>query len=49
MTDKALAIHILMLLSALESWAYANNTKLPEHYVEQLGMVIHELTQEVLK
>ncbi len=47
--DKELALRIMLLLSALESWAYSTKTALPEHTQEELGKLMFELREEVLK
>lgn len=49
MTDKEFALRILMLLSALESWNFADNHRLPDYLIEELNEVIEKLRKEVLK
>ena len=47
--DKASALELLMLLSALESWAFSSNTKLPDYLHERIGLKIDELSEIVLQ
>ncbi len=49
MNDKELSIRTLMLLSALESWAYSVGKPLPAHMINELDVIIKELKAEVLK
>ncbi len=49
MNDKELSIRTLMLLSALESWAYSVGKPLPAHMSNELDVVIKEFKKEVLK
>jgi hypothetical protein len=42
-------LEILKLLSALESWAYAEGKRLPDFLQERLCESIDKLTVEVLK
>lgn len=42
-------LQILMLLSALESWGYSENKRLPDFLSERLGDAIEALRLEVLK
>lgn len=49
MIDKPLALRVLLLLSALESWSFANNSRLPDHTFEELNRLVDELSNEVLK
>ena len=42
-------LEILMLLSALESWGFANGQRLPEFLNERLCDCIESLRVEVLK
>jgi hypothetical protein len=46
---KELSLRIIMLLSALESWSFANKSRLPDHTLEELNNVVDELKLEVLK
>ena len=48
MTDKELALRILMLLSALESWGFSTDKPLPDYLHEELQQVVEKLTKEVL-
>ena len=48
--NKELALEILMLLSALESWSFARDKgMLPDYLHENLSIVITKLSNEVLK
>ena len=49
MTDKELALRIMMLLSALESWAFSLSKPLPDHTHDELSQLVDELRAEVLK
>lgn len=49
MTDKELALRILMLLSALESWSFVNQNRLPDYLSDEISGVIETLRKEVLK
>lgn len=49
MTDKEFALRILMLLSALESWSFADNHRLPDYLSDEINTVIEALRKEVLK
>jgi hypothetical protein len=46
---KEQAIELLKLLSALESWSFANGQRLPDYLHERLCSAIETLTAEVLK
>ncbi len=46
---RELDLRTLMLLSALESWAYSLNSKLPEFMHVEIAAVCAELKREVLK
>ena len=46
---KEQALEILTLLSALESWSFAQGQTLPEYLHEKLCAAIDTLTCEVLK
>ena len=46
---KEQALEIIKLLSALESWGFAQGKTLPEHLHERLCAAIDVLTVEVLK
>ena len=48
-SDKALALRILMLLSALESWSFSTGKPLPDHTFEELQSIVAALKDEVLK
>lgn len=49
MTDKETILRVLMLLSALESWSFANNNHLPDHTLESLNQLVDYLSKELLK
>lgn len=49
MTDKELALRIMMLLSALESWILANNCERPGYLHEDIKLVVETLRKKVLK
>ena len=42
-------LDVIMLLSALESWAFAENKRLPDYLSDQLGASLDKLCKEVLK
>ena len=42
-------IEILMLLSALETWAFADGRRPPEWLIENLNNKVEVLTEEVLE
>ena len=46
---KEQALEIIKLLSALESWGFAQGKTLPDYLHERLCAVIDALTVEVLK
>jgi hypothetical protein len=46
---KPQLIQLIKLLSALESWSFANNHRLPDYLVEQIDTAMQMLEQEVLK
>lgn len=45
---KPQAIHIMMLLSALESWAFSTGKPVPEYLLERLAAAETTLRDEVL-
>lgn len=47
--NKPQLIQLIKLLSALESWSFANNQRLPDYLVEQIDTAMQVLEQEVLK
>ncbi len=47
--NKELALEIIKLLSALESWAFSNKSNLPDFIHDNLQSVVDRLTIEVLK
>ena len=46
--DKRQMLDILMLLSALESWAFAQGNMMPDYLHENLGIVVKCLSNELL-
>jgi hypothetical protein len=46
---KPQLIQLIKLLSALESWSFANSHRLPDYLVEQIDTAMQMLEQEVLK
>lgn len=42
-------IELLMLLSALESWAFTGNRRPPDWLIENLSNKVEVLTEEVLE
>jgi hypothetical protein len=47
--NKEQALELLKLLSALESWSFANGQRLPDYLHDRLCNAIDSLTVEVLK
>ena len=48
--NKELALEILMLLSAIESWGFARDGNLmPDYLQDSLSSIITKLSNEVLK
>jgi len=45
---KADKLELLMLLSALESWSFADKHMLPDYLHERLDKAVNKLTGEVL-
>lgn len=46
--DKRQMLDILMLLSALESWAFAQGKMIPDYLHENLGVAVQCLSNELL-
>lgn len=46
---KPQLLELLKLLSALESWSFADKHRLPDYLMERLDKEIEVLTQEILK
>jgi hypothetical protein len=46
---KEEALQIIKLLSAMESWSFANNQKMPDYLLDRLQSAIEILEREVLK
>lgn len=49
MDNKSLALDIIKLLSALESWGFSESKRIPDYLHENLTNILDELTKEVLK
>lgn len=49
MIDKELAIDLIKLLSALESWSFSSGTTMPDYLFERLDSSIEKLTEEILR
>ena len=49
MTDKEIALRLMMLLSALESWSFSTGHRLPDHTFDELNDLVELLRKEVLK
>ena len=47
--SKPEALDLLQLFSALESWGFSNNHKLPDYLHEQLLTAVEILRKEILK
>ena len=45
---KPQALDLLMLLSALESWAFSTGKPLPDYLIERLDVALAVLRDEVL-
>lgn len=46
---KAQLIELIKLLSAVESWSFADNHKMPDYMYEKLDSAMQVLEAEVLK
>lgn len=46
---KGQSLEVIKLLSALESWGFADKHRLPDYLYEKINVLINELTKEVLK
>lgn len=46
---KEQCLALIKLLSALESWGFANNHRLPDYLHEQLCEAVNQLSKEILK
>jgi hypothetical protein len=46
---KPQLIDLIKLLSALESWSFANNQRLPDYLLERIDTSMERLEAEVLK
>ena len=49
MTDKQFALDILRLLSALESWGFADKHQIPDFLHERIAEICDRLEKEILK
>lgn len=47
--DNKLALEVLMLLSALESWSMSFEQAMPIYMVDSMQHVVSELTKQILK
>lgn len=47
--NKPDMLEILMLLSALESWSFADKHQIPDYLFERMESVIGKLTDKVLE
>ena len=46
--DKEFALQTIMLLSALESWSFSSQVRLPDYLHERLADVVEHLSKKVL-
>lgn len=46
---KEQSLEVIKLLSALESWSFADKHRLPDYLYEKINVLINALTKEVLK
>ena len=46
--SKSESLELLKLLSALESWSFANGSQLPDYLHDRLQEAIDRLTEQVL-
>ena len=46
--DKEFSLQTIMLLSALESWSFSNQVRLPDYLHERLADVVEHLSKKVL-
>lgn len=46
---KEECLRILQLLSALESWSFCSQTRLPDYLFEDITAMVERLKQEILK
>lgn len=46
---KEQILECIKLLSALESWGFSNNLRMPDYLLERLDVLLAELSAEVLK
>lgn len=42
-------LRLLQLLSALESWSFCNQTRLPDYLFEEITAMVERLKEEILK
>ena len=47
--NKAFALELLRLLSALESWSFSTGKPLPEYLLDRITAASEGLEQEILK
>ena len=46
--DKSQTLELLMLLSAVESWSFADNHRMPEYLYDRIDSAIDSLKKELL-
>ncbi len=46
---KAQLIELLMLLSAVESWSFADKHRMPDYLYDQISNAVETLKEEVLE
>jgi len=50
MTDRELALRIIMLLSALESWSFSSDAKIaPDYLIDEIEALQNKLREIVLQ
>ncbi len=42
-------LEILMILSAVESWSFADKHRMPDYLLERLNEIVEKLVKEVMK
>lgn len=47
--NKQQTLELLMLLSALESWSFASNTRMPDYLYEKIADAIEILTNNLMQ
>ena len=46
--DKSQTLELLMLLSAVESWSFADKHRMPDYLYDRIGSAIESLRKELL-